>query len=152
MSRVQDIVRASLGVLSTGTRLKKQLDTEFRNRFDTSVSRFDVMAALDRAGAAGLRARELSVLLKVSEGNTTQVTAPMIRDGLIRRVPCPEDARAAIFTLTDEGQALFDSMAHAHRAWISTAFEDFTADELKTLRRLLKKITIPGNANEKDAA
>ena len=86
-----------------------------RARFGLSISRFDVLAALDRAGDAGLTAGALTSHLKVTEGNTTQVTAPLIKDGLVRRTVSREDGRVAIFQLTRRGQRLFDEMAAINR-------------------------------------
>jgi len=98
------------------------------------------MSALDRAGPEGLRAGALTERLMVSDGATTQVTAPLIREGLIRRAADPEDGRAAIFTLTRKGEKIFSEMAEAHRQWIDDAFAAMSPAQMKSLRRLLGQI------------
>ena len=119
-----------------------------------SISRFDVMSALDRAGPEGLRAGALSQRLRVTEGNTTQVTAPLIREGLVRRSIDPEDKRGAVFRLTRKGEKLFARMAASHRQWIVDAFAGFSEPQLKSLRRLLARLDAPGAVSDenKDAA
>ena len=130
------------------------MDTGFRNEFGMSISRFDVLSALDRAGPEGLRAGALSQRLRVTEGNTTQVTAPLIREGLVKRSTDPEDKRGAVFRLTRKGEKLFAKMADSHRQWIVDAFADFSEPQLKSLRRLLGRLDAPGAvaAAKKDAA
>ena len=140
MSDDRDAVRAWLALLSVSRGLEKAVDGGLRNQFGHSISRFDVMSALDRAGADGLRAGALTERLMVSDGATTQVTAPLIRDGLVKRAADPEDGRAAIFSLTRKGAEIFADMAAEHRGWIDGAFDKLTPAQMKTLRRLLAQI------------
>jgi len=137
-------LRGWLSLLAAANALKKTVDARLRAEFGVSISRFDVLAALNRAGAQGLRAGALSQELMVTEGNTTQVAAPLVRDGLVVRRQDKQDKRAAIFTLTRKGATLFAKMAAAHRGWIEEAFEDFSAAELESFRRELCKIKLQG--------
>ncbi len=139
----REATRAWLDLLRASNAIKKSVDTAFKAEFGLSLSRFDIMATLARSGERGLRAGELSQQLMVTEGNTTQVTAPLIRDGLVRRRTSPEDARVAIFTLTKKGERLFDRMAEAHHSWISSAFAGFTTPDLAALRHLLGRLAHP---------
>lgn len=139
----RETLRAWLDLLSVSSAFKKAIDTAFRRDFGLSISRFDVLSALDRAGREGLRAGDLSQRLLVTEGNVTQVTAPLIRDGLIKRAPCTEDRRAAVFTLTRKGEKLFAKMAEAHQAWVGEAFANLSPNQISSLRRLLGKIETP---------
>jgi len=141
-------VRAWLALLKAANGLKKSVDARFRDRFGLSISRFDVLAALDRAGPQGLRAGALSQFLMVTEGNTTQVTAPLIRDGLVRRAAERDDARVAIYRLTKKGAALFAEMAAEHRRLITDAFEGLAEGELETLRALTLRIRAPDTRRE----
>ncbi|MEO1242666.1 MAG: MarR family transcriptional regulator [Pseudomonadota bacterium] len=148
----RNALRAWLDLLTASNAIKKSADTALRNQFGVSISRFDVMAALDRANGEGLRAGDLSQRLMVTEGNTTQVTAPLIRDGLVKRTPSRNDGRVAIFRLTRKGAKLFQKMADEHRHWVAGAFSDLSPGELATLRRLLGKLNLPIEIEGKDAA
>lgn len=149
----KEAVRAWLALLAASQGLKKAVDTGLRSRFGHSISRFDVLSALDRAGAEGLRAGALTERLMVSDGATTQVTAPLIREGLVRRVADPNDRRAAIFSLTSKGEKIFADMAAEHRQWIDDAFAALSPSQMKTLRRLLAQISPAAIArSRKDAA
>ena len=136
----REAVRAWLALLNASRGLEKAVDAGMRTRFGHSISRFDVLSALDRAGAAGLRAGALTERLMVSDGATTQVTAPLIREGLVKRAADPNDGRVAIFTLTRKGEKIFADMAAEHRQWIDEAFAALTPAQMKTMRRLLADI------------
>ncbi|MEE2692188.1 MAG: MarR family transcriptional regulator [Pseudomonadota bacterium] len=136
----RDALRAWLDLLAAAGALKKSIDAKLRDGFGLSISRFDVLAALDRAGAGGLRAGALSARLKVTEGNTTQVTAPLIRAGLVRRAASDKDGRVAIFRLTAKGRRLFAEVADTHRRWVAEAFSGLDADEVAAFRTLLGKL------------
>jgi DNA-binding MarR family transcriptional regulator len=140
MSDDREAVRAWLALLAAARGLEKAVDTGLRSRFGHSISRFDVLSALDRAGADGLRAGALTERLMVSDGATTQVTAPLIREGFVKRAPDPNDGRVAIFSLTKKGEKTFAEMAAEHRAWIDDAFAQLSPAQMKTLRRLLAQI------------
>ncbi|NNE40842.1 MAG: MarR family transcriptional regulator [Marinicaulis sp.] len=154
MSQEADALRAWLGLLKASNSLKKSVDTNFRSDFGLSISRFDVLAALDRAPETGFRAGELSQLLMVTEGNTTQVTAPLIRDGLVKRTKADDDGRVAYFRLTSKGRKVFDRMAAQNRRHISNALADLSSEDLTTLRNILGKIRVPirDSVVRKDAA
>jgi DNA-binding MarR family transcriptional regulator len=140
MTDDRDALRAWLALLAMSRSLEKAVDAGFRSRFGHSISRFDVLSALERAGADGLRAGALTERLMVSDGATTQVTAPLIREGLIRRTADPNDRRAAVFSLTRKGERLFADMAAEHRGWINEAFAALSPAQMKSLRRLLSRI------------
>ncbi|HNR75914.1 MAG TPA: MarR family transcriptional regulator [Parvularculaceae bacterium] len=153
MSDDREAVRAWLSLLAASRGLEKAVDAGLRTRFGHSISRFDVLSALDRAGAQGLRAGALTEKLMVSDGATTQVTAPLIREGLVKRAADPNDGRVAIFSLTRKGEKIFADMAAEHRQWIDEAFAALTPAQMKTLRRLLAEIDPAKIArSRKDAA
>jgi DNA-binding MarR family transcriptional regulator len=147
----RETLRAWLALLSAAERIKKDIDAKMRARFGLSISRFDVLAALDRAGDAGLTAGELTSHLKVTEGNTTQVTAPLIKDGLVRRTVSAEDGRVAIFALTKRGQRIFDDMAEINRTWVAEAFAPLGPAQISTLQALLHTLNHPPQSEEEAA-
>ncbi len=142
MSDNRDALRTWLELLRTTNAIKKFTDTEFRRSFGLSISRFDVLSALDRAGPTGLRAGALTQQLMVTDGNTTQVTAPLIRDGLVKRKTMRDDARVAIFSLTKKGERVFAKMAADHKDWIGDIFAGLTKTEKATIQKLLGKLNL----------
>ena len=128
---------AWLDLLRASNVIKKDVDARFREEFDQSISRFDALAALERADRNGLRAGALSRQLVVSEGNITQLMSKLLRDGLVQRRHDDRDGRVVIYSLSGEGRRLFNRMARAHRQWIRDIFAEFSDPELIALRELL---------------
>jgi len=137
------VLRLWIELLGRTNAIKKDLDARLRSEFGQSLSRFDLLSALHRAGPEGLRASELSQFLLVTDGATSQLTPPLIRDELVEREPCVHDRRSVVFRLTPQGTALFERMADRHREWVCERFESFSNDEIDTLRALARRIEAP---------
>lgn len=152
MNDGRDSLRAWLALLSTANKIKKSIDARMRQQFGLSLSRFDVLAALDRAGDDGLTAGALTSYLKVTEGNTTQVTTPLIAAGLVRRSVSANDRRMAIFQLTRKGKRIFADMAAANRDWITDIFAVLTPAQIASLRRTLGELNYPQDQSAEEAA
>lgn len=110
-----------------------------REDHDTTLPRFDVMAALWRS-QDGLTMGELSRLLLVSNGNATAVVDRLERDGLAVRSPLESDRRTIRVALTDVGLAEFEGLAAQHEAEISKLFAGLGEAELETLTEILKRM------------
>ena len=109
-----------------------------RREHETTLPRFDVMAALYRRREA-LTMSELSRLLLVSNGNATAVVDRLERDGLARRTPSPTDRRTVHVALTEDGARAFESMAREHEARIDALFDGLDGDDLDAMRDILRR-------------
>ena len=116
-----DDVRLWLRLLSCTMTIEKSVQRMLADRFGTSLSRFDVMAALERAGD-GLTMVALSQALLVSNGNVTQLVRKLSDEGMVRAAPDPSDRRISRVRLTDAGRAHFAEMATAHHHHIDALF------------------------------
>ena len=85
---------------------------------DTTLPRFDVMAALWRR-REDCTMTDLSRMLLVSNGNATAVVDRLEADGLVRRTPSEVDRRTVHVALTPEGMAGFETMAEGHEAEVA---------------------------------
>jgi DNA-binding MarR family transcriptional regulator len=106
--------------------------------FDTTLPRFDVLAALDHH-ADGLRMSELSSWLKVSNGNITGIVDRLVEDGLVVRVPVEGDRRAMLVRLTRKGESEFAKMAKVHAGWVDELLAELSQQEAAQLMSLLDK-------------
>jgi DNA-binding MarR family transcriptional regulator len=64
----------------------------------------------------------------------------MVRDGLVRREPHPHDGRATRIRLTPRALAIRDELAAASMAGNELAARPLSADELETLKTLLRRV------------
>ncbi|UOA27808.1 MarR family transcriptional regulator [Pseudosulfitobacter sp. DSM 107133] len=138
MTSAKDRLRLWLRLLKVTRGIEARLREALRREFETTLPRFDMMAALSRH-PDGLKMTALSGVLRVSNGNVTGIADRLAAEGLAERVPVPGDRRAMMVRLTDAGLAEFARQAAAHEGWIDEMLGDFTADEARTLAtRLLR--------------
>ncbi|MCJ1899254.1 MULTISPECIES: MarR family transcriptional regulator [Paracoccus] len=116
-----------------------QLREFLRVRHDTTLPRFDVMAALYRR-REGVTMSELSRMLLVSNGNATAVVDRLERDGLARRTPSETDRRTVFVSLTPEGLAAFEGFAADHEAEVNRIFAGLTEEDIELLTEILKRM------------
>lgn len=110
-----------------------------RVEHDTTLPRFDVMAALWRR-RDGVTMSELSRLLLVSNGNATAVVDRLEKDGLVARRASETDRRIVHVALTEAGLAEFEGLAQGHEAEVSRLFSDLSEADLDALTDILKRI------------
>ncbi|HYE45371.1 MAG TPA: MarR family transcriptional regulator [Caulobacter sp.] len=131
-------LRLWLRLLTCSTAIEQAISQRLRDAFGSTLPRFDMLSALDRAGPEGLTMGEVSRMLMVSNGNVTGLAARLRADGLIEGME-GADRRARRVRLTPLGQARFDAMAAAHEHWIETLLGGLTAGEAEELTRLLER-------------
>jgi DNA-binding MarR family transcriptional regulator len=110
-------LRAWIFLLKCAKKLEQEISDRFREEFQSSLSRFDVMAHLDLAGEAGLSTSQLAARLLASKGNITRLLDRMAQDGLIERRGDDGDRRISKIRLSSKGAVLFGQMAPAHERW-----------------------------------
>lgn len=106
---------------------------------ETTLPRFDVMAALYRRREA-VSMSELSRMLLVSNGNATTVVDRLESDGLVRRTPSETDRRTVYVALTPGGLAQFEGLAAQHEAEVSRVFGGLAESDLDQLTEILKRM------------
>jgi DNA-binding MarR family transcriptional regulator len=134
-------LRLWLRLLSCTVRLENHVRIKLRQDFDTTLSRFDFMAQLERY-PDGLRMNELSKRLMVTGGNVTGLTDQLEREGLVVRRLDTEDRRAITVKLTDHGLQRFRQMAARHEQWIVELLSGLNQEEKQTMLRLLRKLKL----------
>ena len=132
-------LRLWLRMLTLTQLVEKQVRTELRAQFETTLPRFDLMAQLER-NPDGLKMNELSRRMMVTGGNVTGITDQLEAEGLVERAEVEGDRRAYLVRLTPKGRQQFNAMAQAHEAWIVDAFASLSARDIQTLHALLGKV------------
>ena len=112
--------------------IEGELRERLRSGFDTTLPRFDVLAALHRS-RDGLKMSALSSVLRVSNGNVTGIVDRLVADGLVVRVPVEGDRRATTVRLTRKGEEDFATLAAAHEAWVDALLGSVTVAEANHL-------------------
>ena len=134
-----EALRLWLRLLTCTQIVEKQVRTQLREGFETTLPRFDLMAQLERA-PEGLKMNELSRRMMVTGGNVTGITDQLVAEGLVERIGVEGDRRACRIRLTPRGRKQFAEMAHEPEGWIVAAFESLSPRELESLHALLGKV------------
>jgi DNA-binding MarR family transcriptional regulator len=132
-------VRLWLRLLSCSMVVEKRLRRRFEAHHNTTLPRFDVMAALERA-PGGLTMGELSRKLLVSNGNVTGLVRQLEAQGHVRAAAPANDRRASIVALTDAGRATFAELAASHHAWLKAILAHMAPDRQELLFELLGEL------------
>jgi DNA-binding MarR family transcriptional regulator len=134
-------VRLWLRLLSCSTIIEKRIRRGLIEDFDTTLPRFDVLAALDRH-PEGMPLGALSRALLVSNGNITAIVRTLIKDGFVAVAPDPRDGRASIAVMTPAGRTHFDQVAAAHHAWVDAMMADVPPSHRDLLFDLLGAVKL----------
>jgi DNA-binding MarR family transcriptional regulator len=132
-------LRLWLRLLTCTQLIEREVRARLRERFDTTLPRFDLMSQLWRY-PDGLKMKELSRHLMVTGGNVTGIVDPLEQAGLVERTAEPADRRAFRVRLTRAGRKAFAEMAAAHEQWIVELVAGLSRREHAELYKLLGKV------------
>ena len=130
-----------LRLLTCTQLIERRVRSRLRERFATTLPRFDLMAQLERY-PEGLKMNTLSRLLMVTGGNVTAIVDQLEKEGLVERLDEPDDRRAFRIRLTRSGDKTFAEMARAHEQWVVELLEGLTRREHDELLKLLAKLKV----------
>lgn len=133
-------LRLWLKILKVSRHVEAELRERMRLNHDSTLPRFDVLAALYRF-EKGLRMSQLSGVLRVSNGNVTGVVDRLVEEGNVLRAPVEGDRRATVVRLTEKGRARFRELAEDHEAWVNDLLSGLDADEVAAAIEMLSGIS-----------
>jgi DNA-binding MarR family transcriptional regulator len=132
-------LRIWLRLLTCTQMVERVVRSRLRERFGTTLPRFDLMAQLERH-PEGLKMNELSRRLMVTGGNVTTIVDQLEKEGLVERLDEPADRRAFRIRLTRGGEKSFTEMAREHEQWVVDMVAGLSRREQDDLLRLLAKV------------
>ena len=145
-----DALRLWLRMLTCTQLIEQRVRSGLREKFATTLPRFDLMAQLERS-PEGLKMNQLSRRMMVTGGNVTGITDQLEAEGFVERTAVADDRRALCIRLTDAGRKAFADMAEVHESWIVAALAGLSEREVTTLHKLLGKVKQHMNTNEATA-
>lgn len=116
------------------------LEENFRSHGITGTG-FGVLSALIRADEPHrVNQRDLAQAVHLSAGTVSLRIDQLEADGLVRRLPDPDDRRSTLVELTDEGSRVFGHVAPGHLALQERLVASLSEGEQATLTVLLRKL------------
>jgi len=128
-----------LRMLACTRQIEGHLRQFMQSKFDTTLSRFDLMAQLERV-PDGLRMSEISQRMMVTGGNVTGITNALEEEGLVVRATDAVDGRVFRVKLTAEGRTQFARMARDHERYVIELFGPLSMKDKKQLLELLGEL------------
>lgn len=96
-----------------------------------------------------LRASAMCAVFDIDKGAISRQVQHLIDLGLVDRQPDPEDGRATLLTISDEGESRLEGVASERRELLAERLGDWSADEVRafsaSLRRYNDALGIPAD-------
>lgn len=109
-------------------------------RHGLNSASFDLLATLRRSGPPfRLSPSELLETMMITSGTMTNRIDQLEKQGLVERLPHPEDRRALLVALTEKGRAVIDAAVTDHVANQHRLIETLTAEDRTALDGLLRR-------------
>jgi DNA-binding MarR family transcriptional regulator len=103
---------------------------------------YDVLLELHRSRESGLRQYEIGDEVLLPKHNLSRLIDRLEHEGLVERIPCPEDGRGNIVRITTQGSALLKRMWPVYGGVIHEQLEStLTANEIAALGQVLHKLS-----------
>ncbi|MCT8974183.1 MarR family winged helix-turn-helix transcriptional regulator [Microbaculum marinisediminis] len=120
-------LRLWVRLLACAHSAEQRVKGRIKERFGINQTAFNLMSQLDRF-PDGIRMGELSRRTVVTGSNVTAVIDDLEKRGFVVRSPAPDDRRAIVISLTDEGREAFAEMAPILASWIEEIFAEFSVE------------------------
>ena len=140
-SRQEFVIEDSLGYLvnRAARSLAHQLAEEMRPA-GVAIGQWAVLMFL--WARDGMSQAELSRVVAIEPPTMVRTIDRMVRDGLVTRVPDPDDGRVTRIRLTERGRSLRDELVPKATAVNARNLNRITEREGRTLKRLLAKLLV----------
>jgi DNA-binding MarR family transcriptional regulator len=94
----------------------------------------------------GLRPTDLATRLRIAPRSATEVVDGLVAAGLLDRRPDPQDRRAVLLSLTDEGHRQVRAIRVSREEAAETLFDTIPPRDRQQLRRILSALLREGDA------
>ena len=119
--------------------LQHSVDQQLRAEGDLSYVQFQLLARLADAHGS-LTMTQLADGVVYSRSGLTYQAGLLEKAGLITRGPSPDDERATLVTITNNGRALFDRVLPGHIQVTRLLFDPLTDDDLHHLGDIMTRV------------
>ena len=107
---------------------------------DVAWSAHVVLARLATEGP--LRAGELAELIQTDPSTVSRQVASIVKAGLVKREADPDDGRASLLVLTDEGRRVYRQQLDVRSRHMATMLRDWSEQDCRQLTFLLARLTV----------
>ena len=120
--------------------LVRRLEGELVAEHDLPLPSYDVLVQLSEAPGRRLRMTELAERVLLSRSGLTRLVDRLVRDGLVERQACPDDARGTLAVLTDAGLERLRTAWPTHLRGVAAHLGRLSPGEVEQLTALMGKL------------
>lgn len=106
---------------------------------------------LHALGSQPMRVSTLAELVHSDISTISRQVSGLTDGGLVTKIPDPQDRRAQLVSLTDEGSSLLADLHERRATWMRSLLAGWSPEEAREFRRLLVKFTESLDAYEAPA-
>ena len=129
----------SINLARTGSLFLGELARRRRPYADISVAAFQVLAIIEGEGTP-LTPSVVAERMVTTTGTMTSLIDTLVRRGLVRRLPHPDDRRMLLIDITDAGRDMVDLVLPVTHRITKDIFQVLTEDERQRLLELLGRV------------
>ncbi|WP_406285788.1 MarR family winged helix-turn-helix transcriptional regulator [Embleya sp. NBC_00896] len=108
---------------------------ELRNSMDRAA--YLLLGRLEAGGAMGVKA--LAQAMTIDSSTVTRQVTPLVEQGLVDRVPNPDDGRAVLLELSVEGRDRLHQVRRARQRLMAEICEGWSTDDRERFTELLTR-------------
>ncbi|ALC06638.1 transcriptional regulator [Corynebacterium deserti GIMN1.010] len=121
--------------------LPARLDAQLKEAAGLTHFEYFALAQISMTPEHRLRMSELAEVADMTLSHLSRVVTRLEKAGWVKRVPDPDDGRATVAVLTEEGWKKVEEAAPGHVQEVRRiVFDDLTDEELKYFGSAMKKI------------
>lgn len=133
----QDELSAWMSYVAATALLESALDRQLQRDSGMPHAYYQILAMLSEVPGRTLRMSDLASITQSSQSRLSHAVSRLECKGWVRRVPCPDDRRSTLATLTDAG---FEALAEAAPGHVRTVrehmFDRLTCEQVAQLREI----------------
>ncbi len=115
----------------------RRLEAELVAEHDLPLASYDVLVQLSESPSHSLRMTQLAERVLLSRSGLTRLVDRLVRDGLVERQACPQDARGTLAVLTPAGLDRLTQAWPTHLRGVASYMSRLNPAEIETLTGLL---------------
>lgn len=134
-------IAAWAGLVRVSQNLLMQVEADLKTAGFPSLSWYDALLELKRAGSEGLRPFQLQKEMLLAQYNVSRLTDRLVKSGYAERLRNDEDGRGQVLKITKNGRMLLRQMWPTYHAAIRKHFaEKLNAGEVRALSAAFDKL------------
>lgn len=130
-------VRTWLYLIRAATKIERRLAAQLE-RYDLTPAQFYVLVQLQRT--PHILQQQLADQMLVTKGNVVGLLNRMESAGLVKRQPHPEDGRAYLLCLTEQGTTLAGQVIPEHEALVAKYLGLLAPEDRDRLHDVLRRL------------